>query len=368
MQKIPSVLVKILIPLLTKQLDDIATLVDSIANKVLALPASLNMKCSDPRIEDIKNDLKKLNQLIDALSKSFEGIDKILALLKKIGQLAQIFKLVGLGIPAIPGVPTGVATTIITTFTAVGANCLSAVECLQGLLGSLQAGTGRITDVISKATNTIGSICNNELFNVTADTKQQMQSLDNLNLGNSAKLSSINFNLGFHDQSSTGPYFTGNASVNDGFSNDSAGIYSNTNFNYVSEFYNEHNVSDDDINTALKLINDLYTEQKAAINKILSDQAIMSAKDRGLYSNFNKMDPGTPESRALLLYQEAPSQVYYGKSIGIGTDNYVYPSLTGTGDDIFTGGKQNDFFIDLENKVIFGPKETDTVWGQPIKY
>ena len=394
MQKIPLTLVTILVPLLTKQLGAITSLTDSIAGKIASLPASLNMKCNDPRINDIKNDLKKLNQLVAALSKSLASIDKILSILTKIGRVANIFRLVGMAIPSITGVPTGPTTKIITTFTEVGINCLSAVECLKGLLGSLQSGAGRITGVISNATNVIGSICNNEVFNVSADTQQQMRSLNNLNLGDSAKLSSVNFNLGLANQLANGNggvgssvngsgigrdgmgrdgmgrdgslYYNGTYSSGSGFSNDSNGIYSNSNYEYVSEFYNEHNVSDDDITTALKLINDLYTEQKSAINTMLSDQAFVSLKT----SNKNVIFPelGTPEARALLLYQEAPSQIYYGKSISFGPDNYLYPSLTGLSNDIFSSGKQGDFFIDLENKVIFGPKESDTEWGQPIKY
>ena len=196
MQKIPLTLVTILVPLLTKQLGAITSLADSIAGKIASLPASLNMKCNDPRINDIKSDLKKLNQLIAGLSKSLASIDKILSVLTKIGQIANIFRLVGMAIPSVIGVPSGPATKIITTFTEVGINCLSAVECLKGLLGSLQSGAGRITGVISNATNVLGSICNNEVFNVSADTQKQMRSLNNLNLGDSAKLSSANFNLG----------------------------------------------------------------------------------------------------------------------------------------------------------------------------
>ena len=136
----------------------------------------------------------------------------------------------------------------------------------------------------------------------------------------------------------------------------------------MSEFYNEYNVSDSDINNALNILNELYEQQKLEVSKILSDQHSLSFKDLWLNDRIKQSNTGTPEQRSLLLYREFPSDVYFGKSVTDSVNSILKPSLSGTAGDIFTGGKPDDFFIDTENKLIYGPKESDTSWGEPIKY
>jgi len=155
------------------------------------------------------------------------------------------------------------------------------------------------------------------------------------------------------------------------FKHDSYGIYINDgNFNrtYVSDFYNEYNVSDSDINNALNILNELYEQQKIEIRNILSDQDNLSLKDSWLDRSKRRSSVGTPDERALLLYREFPSDVYFGKSITDDVTSILKPSLSGNSNDVFNGGKIDDFFIDTENKVIYGPKESNISWGEPIKY
>lgn len=473
MQKIPLVLTTALVPLLLKQLDSLIVLAASISAKTAGLVSSKKIKCNDPRVNEVKKNLENLAKQIAAINKALKGLSKVLSALKKIGNVARILKLVGLIIPTtVPG-PVNV---IITKFSDTGINCLSAVDSLANLIGYIQIELQKVSVIAANALNVIGSICNDEYFNTDTNTKKQMSSLANLNLGNKVKLSSVNANItgnsagigisgtgdpnngfgginlngngngvgtggnigsginfnsllykGSWDALNNSPFLqssvgtegdyyivsTAGSTTLDGiniwniddlaifsngswnridsrgfdtsklnskltdngskFKHDSRGIYvtdDNSNRTYVSEFYNEYNVSDSDINNALTILNDLYEQQKIEIGKILSDQDNLSLKDRWLNSNniIRRNNPGTPEQRSLLLYREFPSDVYFGKSVTDSVNSILKPSLSGTAGDIFTGGKPDDFFIDTENKLIYGPKESNTSWGEPIKY
>ena len=401
MQKIPLTLITVLVPLLLKQLDTLVALAAKIAANALALAASKKVKCNDPRVARLKKNLETLAKQLAAINKALNGLTKILAALSTVGKVAQAIKLIGLLIPAFPGVPTGPTTTVITKFADTGINCVSAVSSLGNLVSFIQVELQKISAIVANALNVIGGICSNEYFDTDSNTKKQMSSLSNLNLGNKVKLSSVNANI-TGNSAEIGNYraneaLDGGAGNGDGnggdgnggdgnggdgnggaignrtvrYKRDSYGIYiDNGNFNrtYVSEFYNEYNVSDNDINNALNVLNDLYEQQKIAIRNILSDQTNLFLRDTLLTNKLNNPDAEILDQRTLMLYQEYPSDVYVGKSITTSTDTRLQPSLTGNSNDIFIGGKIDDFFIDTENKLIYGPKESDTYWGEPIKY
>ncbi len=372
MQQIPLILVKSLVPLLLKQLDSLTALASNISSKVSGIVSNKKIKCNDPRVVSLKKDLENLSKLITAINSSLSGLNKILNSLSKIGRLAQVFKLVGL---AIPTTVPGPVSAIVTKFSDTGINCLSAVDSLQNLVTYVQTELQKVAGIAANALNVVGSICNNEYFDTDIETKKYMNSLSNLNLGSDISLSSINFNMNssspFGNNGLFGFGTISNNNIDKKFNSDSQGIYVNNglfNRTYISDFYNEYNVSDTDIDNALNVLNDLFEQQKVELGNILSDQANLSFKDKLLYNQVKRTDPGTAEQRALLLYREAPSDVYFGKSILYGTDAKLQPSLTGNENDIFTGGKIDDFFVDTDNKMIYGPKESNTSWGEPIKY
>jgi hypothetical protein len=373
MQRIPATIVKSIIPLILSQLDELTSLSELLSSKVLSLPASTSLiKCNDPRIDDIKSDLKKVNALIAATQLSLSSISKILSLLNTIGRLSIIFKNVGLVIPTT--VP-GPVSQIVTTFSNTGTNCVSAAECLQNISDSIQLELGRVNEILGNSINVIGNICNDQIINTNINAQQQSNSLINLKLGESLNLSGANFNI--TDRSLYPLFFP---ATGEHYASDEIGIYINdaadsiydtrSTFTkrYVSKFYNQYNVSNDDINDAITVLNTLYNEQKAAVSKILRDRENMNFIQKGLERNLVRNPIGSPDERTMLLYQEPPSNVYFGKSILYGQDNKSYPSLTGKNDDIFNGGKQDDFFIDTENNLIYGPKESISDWGTPIKY
>lgn len=372
MQQIPLILVKSLVPLLLKQIDSLNALASTIPSKLAGIVSSKTIKCNDPRVTSLKKDLENISKLISGINSSLSGLTKILNALTTIGRLARLFKLVGL---AIPTTVPGPVSVIVTKFSDTGINCLSAVDSLRNLVGYAQVELQKVSVVLANALNVVGSICNDEYFNTDIETKKQMNSLSNLNLGTDVKLSSVNSNVNNGGIFGYGGLFgfgdISNDTSDKRFKGDSEGIYINNGFmnkTYISDFYNEHNVSDNDINNALDLLNDLYEQQKIELSNILSDQKNLSFKDKLIFNQVKRTDLGTPEQRALLLYREAPSDVYFGKSISYGTNEMLFPSLTGNENDIFVGGKPDDFFVDIDSKLIFGPKESNTSWGQPIKY
>lgn len=381
MQQVPSIVIQAIVPLVVSQLDQLNNLSNSLITKVGALPISTkSIKCNDPRIVEIKNTLKQINDLLASVQSLLDAINKILGTLRTIGRAAKIIQNI---VTVIPTTVPGPVSSAVIVFSNTGINCISATETLQGLLSSVQTEVTRANQVLGPSLNLISSICNNEILNTTAGAQQQTKSSISVKLGNG--INSLDF-----DRDRQGILFAV-PDGNTGFLNDENGIYINEianrgiDFNapdyaqtalnledlifdkkYISDFYTKYNVSDEDINNAIQLLNNLFLEQRSIIRKILTDRNNLSNFEKAIEQTIVRNPIGTPVERSLLLYQEPPSAVYFGKSFIDG--NKSYPSLTGNTNDIFVGGEVNDFFVDTENSLIYGPKESNTVWGQPIKY
>ena len=99
--------------------------------------------------------------------------------------------------------------------------------------------------------------------------------------------------------------------------NISTGLNTDTNYNDLipTEFYNESNVSEDDL-----------TQRSNSIEQLVDQQ-------RNLLTSL----------------QEAPSQVYRGNGNPL-------PNL----------GKIGDYYLNTSNNVSYGPKISDNDWGTPI--
>lgn len=246
-----------------QQTTQLSKFAQDLKDKCQMLPT--NIKCDDPRAQELIDELKKLQQAIENLKRLLELINRIIPILENVGIIAQVLKIVQLAIPSVPGVPGGPVAEFIRIFSAIIDNIKSAIECLKGLLDAVDTNLDNINSLIGKSIDTLGSICNNEIFDVSQEVADV---IDQLN--------------GIEDLSGALP----------------------------SEFYQDINVSDEDISNRLQLIEELVEQQRDL----------------------------------LLSIKEAPSQVINQQGA---PNNSI--------------GDIGDYYIDSTTNSIYGPK-SDTGW------
>ena len=279
--QIPSQIVQRIILLLSKQIDAISNLAEKTSTNCLNL--AHNVKCSDPNVKQIKGQLADLQRLIDQLNIIINRTSDIINIINTVATTAFVLKIIQLAIPSVPGVPTGPITELINIFTKLIDNAKSSINSLKGMLANIKSQFNRINSLIANSINTIGSICNNELFTVTSEVASIINNASSI-IGNDA--SSI-------------------------IGNDT----SNINDQYPTEFYTNINVSDDDINLRFNTISELLENQLDVMTNLV----------------------------------EAPSKVYRAK--GVPENNL---------------GKLGDYYINLDNQSIYGPKAQTDDWGHPV--
>ena len=268
---IPAELVQRILPLIMNQKERVSKLAQELVDKVQMLPE--NVKCDDPEVQKLLDILKQLQQNIEKLKRLLELINRVVPIMQNVGIIATVLQIVQLFIPSVPGVPPGPIAKLINTLSKLIDNIKSAIECLQGILGTVNGTVDTINNQIGKSINKLGSICNNEVFNINTDVALAM---DKLNNTNNTGLNSL---LDLTDQ-------------------------------LDSEFYQDINVSDEDINNRIQLIEDLLEEQRDL----------------------------------LLSIKEAPSQII--NQSGPPSDNI---------------GDPGDYYIDSTTNSVYGPKN-DQGW------
>jgi chromosome segregation ATPase len=165
--QLPSQIVTKLTPLLTKQLDVISKLADTMASDSMNLPAETS--CSDPNVKKIKTDLRKFQNEITRLNSIIRNTSNIVNTIQTITTIAQSAKLSQLIIPAVVGVPQGPITVLINLFTKLVDNAKSAITCLENVLQNTTAQIQTVNSTIADVLNELGSICDTEVFETTND-------------------------------------------------------------------------------------------------------------------------------------------------------------------------------------------------------
>jgi len=259
---IPAELVQRILPLIMNQKERVSKLAQDLIDKVQMLPE--NVKCDDPEVQQLLDILKQLQQNIEKLKRLLELINRIVPIMQNVGIIATVLQLVQLAIPAVPGVPPGPIAKFINILSKLIDNIKSAIECLKGVLGTVDGTVNMVNNQIGKSINKLGSICNNDVFNVTTDVALAMDKLNNTNNSGLNSLLDID-----------------------------------------SEFYQDINVSDEDIDNRIQLIEDLIQQQRDL----------------------------------LLSIKEAPSQVINQQGI--------------PNNDI---GDEGDYYIDSITNSVYGPK------------
>jgi len=231
-----------------------------------------NVKCDDPRVKQIKDDLQSvqdnLQQIQENIPKIQQTISQVSAIIKTGIAVKNAIAVAQLSNPITA--PLFIATISQAVQNELITNSIEAIKPLQAVpaqsLLKLQTLIPPLTTAISKLNN----VCN-------ADIELKVPVLTD-----------------------SGSNFT------DGF---------NYNDLLPSEFYQDVNVSETDLDQRSDTIQQLVEQQQDLLTSLL----------------------------------EAPSQVY--KQEGVPPDNL---------------GKAGDFYVDTENNIAYGPKPSNSEWGGPL--
>jgi hypothetical protein len=250
---------------LNKLVDQLGDKVVTVAKDSVKLPEKC--KCDDPRIKKIKKDLTDVQTLITKLQTELPKIQKIINVTKTVITAANGVKtaLSAAQLSNPVTAPVFLAMLLKDVQDVTIKNALASVQQLAKVPPTLTAQLSKFVPPIQDALGKIGSSCNGDIPEISIPT--------------STADSGSAFGEGFD--------------YNDLLD---------------SEFYQEINVSQEDL-----------TKRSEDIQKLIEQQ------------------------RSLLTLQEAPSQVY--QQVGRPSDDL---------------GKTGDYYIDTQNLMIYGPKPSDS--------
>jgi hypothetical protein len=165
--QIPAQIVSKIVPTLSKQIDNISQLAEKTMSDCMNLAP--NTTCNDPHIKQIKQQLKDIQTQITSLSSLIVSTNNIANTIQTLSTVATALKIVQLAIPMVPGVPSGPITELINIFTKLIENSKSSIDSLKGAIGNIQTQFTDINSSLASSINKLGSICNDEQFEVSAD-------------------------------------------------------------------------------------------------------------------------------------------------------------------------------------------------------
>ena len=269
--KLPAKAVTLVMTQLNTQTDRLLDNVTKTVQDTVKLP--VNVKCDDPKIAQIKKQLADIQNQITSIQ---QAIPRIQTTINSVRSLV--------------GIATGIKTALSV---AQLSNPITAPLFIAQQLMAIQDAT---------IVNAISSLSQFSSVPVTLTSK--LQTITTPLLGAIAKVSNV----------CNGDVDTLNISQ-DALSNDALQTEIDYNDLVNTTFYNEENVSDDDLQHRSDTIQQLVEQQQNLLTSL----------------------------------QEAPSKVY--QASGVPENNL---------------GKLGDYYINLDNQSIYGPKAQADDWGQPV--
>jgi hypothetical protein len=264
--KLPAKAVDFVMKQIDTQTDVLLEQVTKTVQDSIKLP--INIKCDDPRIAKIKKQLGEIQKQITTVQENIPKIQKTIDSVKQIVATANGIKAAvsaaQLANPVTAGLFIAQQLTAIQDATIV--NAISSLSQFSSVPTTLASKLQTITPPLLGAIAKVSNVCNGDV--------------DTLDISQDAFLDGANYN----DLVNT-------------------------------EFYNEENVSDDDLQNRSDTIQQLLEQQQNLLTSL----------------------------------QEAPSKVYQL--------NGIPPN------DL---GKVGDYYINLDNQSIYGPKPIADNWGQPV--
>lgn len=272
--KLPGKGVNIIVKQINQQTDKLIDSVNKTVQSSIKLPKGAS--CDDPNVKKIKDDLaqiqKQITKLQEIVPKIQTTVNTVQTIVKTAAAVKSAIALAQLSNPVTA--PLFIAQQLTAIQDATIANAIASLDQFKSIPADLTSKLATIVPPLVSAIQKVAATCNGDLDGLET---LQIPTLD----------------------SGAG---------------DGTGDYNDL---LPSEFYNELNVSDDDLQDRSDAIESLLQQQRDLLSSLL----------------------------------EAPSKVYQEPS----TPNQ---SL----------GKIGDYYIDTQNKLIYGPKLVTDSWGMGINY
>jgi len=284
---LPGLAMNKLQPVLNKQIDRLTALVNDTVADAIKLPE--NISCDDPRIDRIKDKLEDIKNLVDKIAEILRVLLVIIPAIRIGVQIGSSIKLALLIIPLPTPPAANEAVQVQNDFIA---NAIKALDQAIIIILIANSSIAAASALLAQAIQIISGICLDEEFDVDLDTKNalDLNAIKDLNLDPDQIVNSD--------------------------------ILNQYGANLESDFYQKVNVSEQDINDRLKLIDDLVEQQRSIVGNLL----------------------------------EAPSDVIINED----------PNASGIPSSNI--GKQGDYYLDIPQNKIYGPKISDTEWNSGINY
>jgi hypothetical protein len=272
--KLPGKAVAQVIKQLDTQTDRLLEQVNKTVQDSVKLP--VNIKCDDPRIKKVKQQLSDIQTQITKVTEQIPKIQSTIETVKQIVTIAQGIK-TAISIAQLSN-PVTAPVFIAAQLTAIqDATIVNALESLNQFATIPASLTSKLSTIVPPLTNALLKVSNS--CGDDDDT--------NFELPSDLIDESLDANNGFGEFNDLVP----------------------------TEFYNEDNVSESDLQNRSNSIEELLTQQRNLLTSL----------------------------------QEAPSKVYQQPGIPAGQV-----------------GKIGDYYIDIQSSKIYGPKPSLTEWGQPV--
>lgn len=237
---IPSIAIKKLIPILQLQLSKLTDISAYIEIAVNSLPAGV--KCNDPRILDIKQQIQNIQVLLSNIDIIRTQLGVIVNSLQIVATAAMVIKAIQMVIPAFTGVPQTPFAVLANTAETLGKNCQSGASCLGSVSNSIDGAISKLNSVLAYVISKLSAICTNEPLEVSPELASELQKRTSFTPSLSDSLSTTN------DTNN----FTPNKQISINTSSD--GLFGN---GYQSYFYNDNNVNESDLKLLETLVTDL---------------------------------------------------------------------------------------------------------------
>lgn len=158
--------------------DQLSDRVNDVVSKVTDLPD--NIKCSDPRIQEIKNLLSSINNIIDSIKSLFNTLSNIVNTLIVIATISAI--LIGvLSVSPVPlplGTPQPVFDKTLEVASYVVATILGILAIIKIIIQVVIKRVTKVPEQLNAALEKLQNICSNDQFNLkTKSTEQQIENV-----------------------------------------------------------------------------------------------------------------------------------------------------------------------------------------------
>ena len=306
--ELPVVAITKLIERLNKQVDQLTNSIQKLISDAIQLPEGCG--CNDPRVDNIKQSLAKIQNQINGVQSAIGKLKTIIATLNKIVTVTKSIKaataIAQLINPLTAGPFIAAQITLIQDATIV--NAINSIKLLNQIPLSLDSALAALATPLIDAVAKLSVVCGGDTANKISLPKSVVNAMNDN--GNNSGAGNTGVRIGGSDISinSTGTGI-GNGAGGNGIGLESADFDYNDLLG--TEFYKDVNVSDFDLDDRAEQIQRMLEQQQNLYKSIL----------------------------------EAPSRVYDGAGAPAG-------SL----------GKIGDFYVDIQNNVYYGPKMSKDSW------